>query len=318
MEKNMKALDQVQVYCSDQSRLASEPLLGTAIQTQTFLLLEYSGTWGEKVPEQSDLPEPVKARLDDLGKSIPGLKTLLIRTQRSQRSEAGVRLFIATVAAHPPRLYAFQLPDYSDLLHLDIPAVVAGEPAYDVHHWDLPLYLVCAHGRRDVCCARHGLPVYNALSAATQSRAEPLVWQSSHVGGHRFAANLLCLPHGLLYGRVNPGVALAIVEADHQERVYLPNLRGRVCYSAVAQAAEVYLRGQHAEDRLEAYILVAEQEIAPGEWVVRFREHSKDKGWAVTVRPIQTEKRTLESCSKEKTTPIIDFVFELEEAHDIA
>lgn len=317
MNENMKTLDPIQIYCSDLSRQASEPLLGTAAQTQTFLLLEYAGTWGEKVPEQSDLSESVKARLDDLGKSIPGLKTLLIRTQRRQRSETGARFFVASVAAQPPRLYAFQLADYSDLLSLDIPAVAAGDPAYEVHQLDSPLYLVCAHGRRDVCCARHGLPVYTALSNALQTSPDPIVWQSSHVGGHRFAANLLCLPHGLMYGRVDPGVALAILDAYRRECVYLPNLRGRVCYSAVAQAAEVYLREQRAEDRLEAYTLIEEREISLGEWGVQFREYAKGIVWEVRVRPIQTERRTLESCIKDKTTPIIDYVFEIDQARKI-
>ncbi len=54
-----------------------------------------------------------------------------------------------------------------------------------------PLLLVCAHGRRDACCAKLGTPVYESLSP----HVDPgLLWQSSHHGGHRFAANVLVAP----------------------------------------------------------------------------------------------------------------------------
>jgi hypothetical protein len=304
--------DQIQVYCSDLSLEAAEPLYGSAAQTQAYLLLEYGGNWGAKALEESALPGPVKDRLNDLGKSIPGLKTLLIKTQRRQRLAGGGRFFIAALSVHSPRLHAFQLADYGDLLDLDIPAILAGDPAYDDHRWHEPLYLVCAHGRRDLCCALRGLPAYNALSTALQSSPELSVWQASHVGGHRFAANLLCLPHGLMYGRVGPETALSILDADRRGCIYLPNLRGRVSYPAAAQAAEHFLRHQRAEDRLDTYHLIDALEVKPGEWLVQFSEDQLGKILTVHVGVIQTEKRTLESCSQEKNTPVLNYKFHME------
>jgi hypothetical protein len=288
-------------------------LYGTASQTQTYLLLEYAGNWGEKAVEESTLPDAVKDRLIGLGKTIPGLKTLLIRTQRSQRLAGGARFFVAALSVFPPRLHAFRLVDYVDLLDLDIPAVLAGDTSYDTHRWDSPLYLVCAHGRRDRCCSRRGLPVYNALSTALQSSPEPLVWQSSHVGGHRFAANLLCLPHGLMYGRVSADNALDILEADRHGRVYLPNLRGRVNYPPAAQAADHYLRQLHAEDSYDAIRFVDAHESGIGEWLVRFVVQPSEKSLVVFVRVLQTDKHTLESCSQDKTTPVLAYQFEFAE-----
>jgi hypothetical protein len=96
-----------------------------------------------------------------------------------------------------------------------------GEPAAE------PLYLVCAHGRRDVCCARFGGPLARALSAA-----HPLqVWETTHVGGHRYAANLVILPHGLYYGpgparRISIVIAAAILR-DHDNRLTVAARLGR-------------------------------------------------------------------------------------------
>ena len=67
-------------------------------------------------------------------------------------------------------------------------------------------------------------------------------WQSSHVGGDRFAGNLVVLADGVYYGRVEPAEAWPVVEAALERRVHLPLYRGRSCYGFAAQAAEVAVR----------------------------------------------------------------------------
>jgi len=307
----MTSQAQDQAFCSDLSLQAGEPLYGTAPQAQVYLLLEYTGTWGGKAVEESGLPEPVKARLSELGTQVRGLKTLLIKTQPSLHQVRRIRLFIAVLSAQPPRMYAFWLADYPDLLALDVPAVLSGEAAYNPYLYETPLYLVCGNGRRDRCCARHGLPVYNALSAATQSGPQPQVWQCTHVGGHRFAANLLCMPHGLAYGRVRPEVALAILEADRNDRIYLPNLRGRITDKPVVQAAEYFLRQQLAAHGVDDFRLLDAQEFGPGEWLVRFAGQPANKITQVRVRVSSTDQRVFESCTFEKSTSIPHYDFQL-------
>ena len=300
-------------YCSDLSQQAGELLYGTATQTQAFLLLEYNGVWGEKALDESNLPGPVKVRLNELGKSIRGLKTLLIKTQRQPRSGSGLRLFVAALSSLTPRLYAFELVEYADLLTLDVPAILIGEPAYDAYRWEEPLYLVCANGRRDLCCARYGMPVYNALSGATQFSGEPQVWQCTHVGGHRFAANLICLPHAVLYGRVHPENALAILDTDCKGQIYLNNLRGRVAFPPLAQAAEYYLRREHEEFSIDAYRLLDVQEITAGEWVVRFETHPVGEILTVQTRVGWTEGSVFESCTLDKRTAMVHYDFQMVE-----
>jgi hypothetical protein len=294
-------------YCSDLSLQAGEPLYGSASQAQAYLLLEYSGAWGEKALKESDIPESVKARLNELGAAVKGLKTLLIKTQPAQRHEAEIRFFVAALSAQPARLYAFRFSDYLDLLSLDIPAILSGEAAYDPYLHKTALYLVCGNGRRDRCCARHGVPVFNALTAAMHSASEPSVWQCSHVGGHRFAANLLCLPHGLMYGRVRTESAPAIIDADRNGQIYLPNLRGRVCDRPVVQVTEYLLRQQRAEYRIDDIRPLEANELEPGEWLVRFAIQREDKIAQVRVRVSSGDERVFESCSFEKSTPILRY-----------
>ena len=54
------------------------------------------------------------------------------------------------------------------------------------------------------------------------------MWECSHLGGDRFAANVLVLPAGLLYGRVLPFAAPEFVAAAEAGEVVGALLRGRI------------------------------------------------------------------------------------------
>ena len=99
-------------------------------------------------------------------------------------------------------------------------------------------YLVCTNGARDPCCARLGAGVAAALERARPGRA----YECSHLGGHRFAANLLVLPDGLCFGRLDMRSALALVEDLDAGRLPLEHFRGRSSYSPQQQAAEILVR----------------------------------------------------------------------------
>ncbi len=111
-----------------------------------------------------------------------------------------------------------------------------------------PFFLVCVHGRRDRCCARLGRPVYDAL--APHVDAERL-WQSSHQGGHRFAANVLVLPHGVQLGRVRPEDAASVATSIAGGRIPLAHYRGRTVDAPRAQAADVEVRRVLALDGID-------------------------------------------------------------------
>ncbi len=102
-----------------------------------------------------------------------------------------------------------------------------------------PTYLVCAHGGHDACCALRGLPLARALRASRPAD----VWECSHLGGDRFAANVLVLPYGFYYGQV-PGDGADLVAAHSGGQVALPWLRGRAGVPMPGQAAQHFARGE--------------------------------------------------------------------------
>ena len=58
------------------------------------------------------------------------------------------------------------------------------------------------------------------------------------MGGHRFAANLVILPHGLYYGPVGLEEATAAIEAYQRGAVAVERYRGRAGQPRAAQEAE--------------------------------------------------------------------------------
>jgi len=301
------------VYCSDYSLAAGELLIGTATQTDGYILVECNERWGEKALEESQqIPQPVKDLLKRYSKEHPTVKVLLVRAALPSVTP-GLRCFIADTREQGQALYAFRIAAYEALLDLDFSAVLSGDAAYQANHQQAPMFLVCTNGRRDLCCARHGVAALNTLISLTRDHPEMLVWHSTHLGGHRFAANLLCLPHGLLYGRVDLEQTMAILQACQQEQIYLPNLRGRTCYPAVVQAADYYVRMRtglvalsalHWEDAIED-----SPETLPGVWQVRFSSPVTEQTYQVRVRVGQAKAMVFESCRLDKTAPVATYEF---------
>ena len=133
--------------------------------------------------------------------------------------------------AEEPELRRLDLERHDDLIGLELESA-----GMLVEH---PLFLVCTHGKHDRCCAKYGRPLYDAV----REQVEPgWAWQSSHVGGDRFAGNLVVLPDGVYYGRVEPSDSWPVIEAALERRVHLPCYRGRSRYGFAAQAAEIAVR----------------------------------------------------------------------------
>jgi hypothetical protein len=88
--------------------------------------------------------------------------------------------------------------------------------------------------------ARRGAPLAQALAA----RHPGQIWETTHVGGHRFAANLVILPHGLYYGPVGVDAAAAAISAYQRRAVAPGRYRGRAGQPKPTQEAEHALLAQ--------------------------------------------------------------------------
>jgi hypothetical protein len=244
-------------FCADESRGNDEPLYATASRVDHWILVEYRSLWSHDAFPGSGLSEQVKAHLRKQLTARPRTRLLFIRS-RTRRRAPGFVAYAATSREGEEELRGAAFDDYPDLLDIDL----AGGDGDRVEH---PLLLVCTHGKHDPCCARYGRPLYDALA----DELEPAwIWQSTHVGGDRFAGNLVCLPYGLYYGRVDRSSAAGVLDDLLAERIQLDPYRGRSCHSFAVQAAERAVRVDTGLLGLDDLRVVAAHRRSDGAWTV--------------------------------------------------
>lgn len=224
--------------CSTESLARDEPVRATASVIERFLLIEDPGPWGPHVLHSARLPEVVRVALRHAKRTL-GLRTLLIRRPSTSRAVGGAgprRVF--TVNTRRGSVMRTTVDDLAELAHLDLtdPSTGSGSGRWVPH--DDPIVLVCTHGKHDPCCAERGRPLAAAVAAAYPE----LTWEASHLGGDRFAGNLVVLPRGDYFGRLDPVSGPLAVGRHLDGHLDLAHHRGRSTQGWVAQAAEAQAR----------------------------------------------------------------------------
>lgn len=237
--------------CAAQADLRRDSLTATAPPAERWLLIESHNPWPRQAltalnhkppaiqPSPSDLQRGLRegASGGELGALVAricreaGIRPVLIR-RYGRVDRSGQRRW-GLVDCRPGRELVRwgELPNDEHLLE-----VLAGNDPGQVS--DEPVYLVCTHGRHDACCAVRGRPVAAALATAYPERT----WECSHIGGDRFAANVVVLPHGLFYGHVPPTRAVELAKR-YDEGVVVPDLlRGSGAFNPPVQAAQHFAR----------------------------------------------------------------------------
>lgn len=246
--------------CSVQALLRGDSPTATAPPARRWLLIEQPGPWGRDALLESRFDPHVASRLARRARES-GVRIQMVRRPGERLADSGRQWALADTA--PGRETVWWSTRTADAELLDVP-------------WDgsvgiassAPTYLVCTHGAHDVCCAVRGRPLARSLPADPAD-----VWETSHLGGDRFAANVLVLPYGHVYGQV-PGDGEELVYAAEQGQVVLPWLRGRAGLAASAQAAQ-----QHARTELG---LLGVSDLPP-RGVQSLPAPSPVERWAVTL-----------------------------------
>jgi len=278
------------VYCSE--RNGTETMVGTADHVGVWVLLEYKPQWKAKALAENSLDPVTRRWLDDSLSALQAAghrpRPQFVRQPDVDSDE--VRLFVGM----PGRVLTFSGAGYGFLQHLDLAEIVAQPSAYAAA--SDPLYFVCTNGQRDQCCARYGLPSYAALRESVGGRA----WQVTHLGGHRFAPNVLTFPQGALYGRVHPALMPEFVAQVESGALCFPQLRGRSWYPKPVQAAEALL------ERSDLRLL----HVSGDERAARVTFASPDGTLEVGVRQQTSPIEVLASCGDDVLKPVFPYRLE--------
>ncbi len=285
--------------CAHVARRLDEVAAATASQVRRWLLVEQPGPWGERALFESRLDLDVAAELAQRAKAARTRVVLIRQGVGSGGSSAGPgppprRWYAARSDVGAAGIVAGSFHDDRELLDVDLSTVLGA-----VRSDHPPVFLVCTNGRHDPCCAEFGRPVYRRLAEALPDEA---VFECTHIGGDRFAANVVCLPEGIYYGRVPEAGATGLVSRYHRRQLDLDLYRGRSCHSWPEQAAEAAVRRHLDVVGIDDVTVVGSKAMADRRWQVHLAV-SGHGGWAVEVgRSFDPEPRTL-TCKGDATQP---------------
>lgn len=254
-----------------------EPLPGTAATAPGYVCLEVPSGWGRDVLDGTALGAELAAELSARADTA-GVRILFIRRPGRDVVRPARTVLIARTEPGDTWCERLEVTEPAELLDV-VPRVVAGPAAGLGAAVTGPVVLVCAHGKRDQCCAVQGRPIAAAL---TQQFGDT-VWECSHTGGHRFAPSMIMLPTGYTYGRLDAAHSADAVRAAAAGEVYLQGLRGRSTWAAAAQVAEIAVRELDAATGADA--ITVEDADAP---IVRHRD---GRSWRVDVEELELPAR---------------------------
>ncbi|GAA2180699.1 sucrase ferredoxin [Leucobacter tardus] len=238
--------DSAPFFCAAVAERRGDSLAGTAPRGTTWVLVEYRGAWPANGFDGIRIDPDVH---DEVFAAARSLRARILLVRRFGRRRAGGLGQWAVLHRTPSGESRQRWGVWQVDSDLRAAAEVLRSIADAGDHGVAPLgdedrpatVLVCAHGQHDVCCSVRGRPVAEALSTAWPTR----VWECTHVGGDRFAPNVVVIPDGVAYGRLTPDTALATLRQHFSGRIAADHLRGYTDLAPVAQAAIAALL--HAE-----------------------------------------------------------------------
>ena len=278
--------------CADAARERSDPLVGSAPPTRQWLLIEHPGPWRVDAVAGSGIAAAV---LDVLAAAAQRASTRILLVRRPGRH----------VRTDHPRwiLAGLDTTTWQGHWESDDDLVAATEAMTRglVGTAQEPLILVCTHGVHDTCCALRGRPVAAALAEVWPEA----VWECSHVGGDRFAPNVVLLPDGFYYGNLDPDTAVDAVRQHLSGNVPVAYLRGTARHQPPVQAA-VAATFERCGPLRPSDVTVRTVDRHGSETMVELKVHDRSGVIRVRIRSARRPDAQL-TCHAAHTTPATEY-----------
>ena len=285
------------ILCFESSLNANEEMYGTAPRVDVWIMLEYRGHWSGSAFKDSKIPKSVKAHLNKELKSVSNSRLQLIKKQ--ENSDNDLKFYVAVSDEANPRLYEFSINDYEDLLSLNIKKILKSNENLSQEK----IYIICTNGEYDTCCGKFGMPVYLDMA---KGKYGSQTWEANHIGGHRFASTFVCLPHGLVYGRIREGkVAEELITQYESGNISISSYRGRSCHTSEVQAAEYYLRKETGISEISEFVTESLKKNDK-KFKIKFFAKSDEAMHKIKLRKDENAVKIIKSCG-DKSSHIPQF-----------
>lgn len=280
-------------YCSLNSINSDEKIFATASHFTKLLLVEYNFPWAENPLLENQLSVEVNNFLNQINNPKSLTRVLFIKNKIKSKNLISV-FAINNIATEPFTNY-FSFSDYNSILNINEREFFS---AKNQTRFDEPLYLVCTNGKKDKCCSKFGIPIYKQLLLLN-----PNVWECTHVGGDRFAPNVIHLPYCYFYGQLSINSVNEFYLTTSSKKIFTQNLRGRSAYNKKSQAAEFFLRKELDDNNFESTKIVSIETESGNEFAIKFFYTPLQRHFIVRSSFHQTTEKYFLTCNGKRKHP---------------
>lgn len=234
-------------FCSVISKTNGEDPIGSVATYHGWLMIELPPPWPRKFWQAKPMLQPIADLVEQLGEQGIRVRFIAIAPDRTYSQPDLIRVIYYS---RPSQLFArfnkqeFLLPETQlfDCIKalLKEPELISQFATYRQSTNHIRELIVCTHGNYDVACSRFGYPIYKKLRQeyAPASNGDLRVWQSSHIGGHQYAATLVDLPEGRYWGYLEPEILDLLIYRQGLVTELKPFYRGWIALNWLVQIAE--------------------------------------------------------------------------------
>tara|TARA_B100000945_G_scaffold119119_1_gene94764 strand:- start:602 stop:1552 length:951 start_codon:yes stop_codon:yes gene_type:complete len=223
-------------FCSIETRQIGEPLAGTAPYAKHFVLI----TWPKKywqydaLESKGGFPTGLKKWMKSQSAISGKVSVRLVSRKELNNESVDIYIYpekICYLNIKPEKIFGVLNSHFINECSLkNIPKIIKKDQI-----------LVCTHGRHDKCCAKFGQELAENLRDQLKDQQDKIeVFDSSHLGGHRFAPTMIDFPSGSSYGHLTSSEIPDYLESRKQGMVYAEAYRGSVFLHDLIQVAEAY------------------------------------------------------------------------------
>jgi hypothetical protein len=196
------------ISCSELTRQSGNSLSGTALTYENYLLVECPPPWNSYDLETPKIPDNLRAVGDEIYGNKPVKNRILLIYNPLYHQEKTIRVLTFRKPPGCTRGYVgqeFFVSDIHEVASLAETCFSNPPKAEETNSLQTRDILICTHGQNDRCCARYGNPLYRQALKIVEdlSLTHVRIWQTSHIGGHRFAPTAIAFPDGRYYGQID-------------------------------------------------------------------------------------------------------------------
>ena len=225
-------------FCSIASKESEEPIAGSAPFAEHFIFISWPKKfWGyEALEAKGGFPKGLKGWMKQNSQTYGKISIRLISSIETNNIISNIYIYPGKYIY--PNVNPINIPSILDLhFKRDL------RDSNSLKKFKNDQIFICTHGRHDKCCSKYGQKLANKMRDYVDKQNLNLdIWESSHLGGHRFAATLIDFPNGYSYGRMTSEEIPNFFEFRNINKIYTPAYRGSVFLSELEKVAEAHLQ----------------------------------------------------------------------------